>query len=623
MKTASERHTGGALVPTMVPAMVPTVPPTMPSTRSTMRSSTSFRTRSVADKHEKVEKVLDLLVSDAQFMGYVTARLHRKLRSCPPTPTQSISRMHFQQLVDGVIDEAFINLGIAELLDTMGLFGHPVAASAEPPVRGVGVDTSDIDISDAFEVETPVFRLNENEYRSESDSDADTDRFMVPKFSSSEPDSSTKDTSGADGNKRKKPNRTLLNQVPKRQSTKPAFVGKKGSLGRNEDFNQTGTFDGFRLTHDSPVQACEPNQENADFNNSHAACSTGTLGAVGTDRASCSDSDEDTVERGRPLGLASTTNESSLESMDEFQYFATRPQTQESSQLGASAFPFRVDDRDISTSRTVFDGDADAQSVGISIDSLAETEELRYVPNVPAARPSRYSTGGNGQEDNQNESSFEMLENTVERTDSILEDRVYEDSTMRQSASSTTEPPEFKELDEPELLVAPSGWAQLYGDVIDTKPLKPSRQVRFPDEEVARTTTTPFVNDIVTNVVFIPRYSKSDLSEMFWTHAESTRFHTDYDIEVERAAAEGLTWIEWMDKRTDEEIAEEDAALREVMAMNELLLEFESSQDSSASANNTSNRNATGLSEDYSDEFSNGSIENDSVGELEDSSERF
>lgn len=68
-----------------------------------------------------------------------------------------------------------------------------------------------------------------------------------------------------------------------------------------------------------------------------------------------------------------------------------------------------------------------------------------------------------------------------------------------------------------------------------------------------------FVEPIVTDVIFIDKVPKTDLSYVFFTNEESMKFEYEYSKELERAEVLGMSWMDWMNNRTDDDIARDEA----------------------------------------------------------------
>jgi hypothetical protein len=67
-----------------------------------------------------------------------------------------------------------------------------------------------------------------------------------------------------------------------------------------------------------------------------------------------------------------------------------------------------------------------------------------------------------------------------------------------------------------------------------------------------------FSNPVVTVINERDKCSKEEVSELFYTHDESIKFENDYAKELEKAEVLGLTWADWIAKRTEEDILREE-----------------------------------------------------------------
>ena len=45
---------------------------------------------------------------------------------------------------------------------------------------------------------------------------------------------------------------------------------------------------------------------------------------------------------------------------------------------------------------------------------------------------------------------------------------------------------------------------------------------------------------------------------MFYTHDESLKFTNDFNRETIKAESQGMTWYEWWETRTDEDVAKDE-----------------------------------------------------------------
>ena len=65
-----------------------------------------------------------------------------------------------------------------------------------------------------------------------------------------------------------------------------------------------------------------------------------------------------------------------------------------------------------------------------------------------------------------------------------------------------------------------------------------------------------FVDNIVSDVFFVrEKYARHEVPDLFYTHDESLKFTSDYNRESMKAEALGLTWYEWWENRTEEDVA--------------------------------------------------------------------
>lgn len=67
-----------------------------------------------------------------------------------------------------------------------------------------------------------------------------------------------------------------------------------------------------------------------------------------------------------------------------------------------------------------------------------------------------------------------------------------------------------------------------------------------------------FSSPLVASVATRDKYSRAEVLDLFYTHHDATRFSTDYDNELQRAEAVGMSWEDWMEGRTDEDVARDD-----------------------------------------------------------------
>lgn len=81
---------------------------------------------------------------------------------------------------------------------------------------------------------------------------------------------------------------------------------------------------------------------------------------------------------------------------------------------------------------------------------------------------------------------------------------------------------------------------------------KDEKRVRDPDQHVR------FAPKLISEVRYRDRVGYHEKGELFFTHNEEYQFTLDQSKEAERAEAVGLTWMEWMDRRTDEDVQREE-----------------------------------------------------------------
>lgn len=67
-----------------------------------------------------------------------------------------------------------------------------------------------------------------------------------------------------------------------------------------------------------------------------------------------------------------------------------------------------------------------------------------------------------------------------------------------------------------------------------------------------------FAPTLISEVRYRDRVGYHEKSELFFTHNEEYQFTLDQSKEAERAEAVGMTWMEWMDQRTDEDVQREE-----------------------------------------------------------------
>jgi hypothetical protein len=75
----------------------------------------------------------------------------------------------------------------------------------------------------------------------------------------------------------------------------------------------------------------------------------------------------------------------------------------------------------------------------------------------------------------------------------------------------------------------------------DTETIPKSRHVNFVDGLISDT------------FIHREKHTPEEVPDLFYTHDESIKFQYDYDREAQRADSEGISWLNWMMKRTEEE----------------------------------------------------------------------
>jgi hypothetical protein len=75
-----------------------------------------------------------------------------------------------------------------------------------------------------------------------------------------------------------------------------------------------------------------------------------------------------------------------------------------------------------------------------------------------------------------------------------------------------------------------------------------------PDPENPQSRRVNFLDGLISDT-FVPRekHSPEEVPDLFYTHEESIKFQYDYDREAQRADTEGITWLDWMMKRTEDD----------------------------------------------------------------------
>lgn len=82
-------------------------------------------------------------------------------------------------------------------------------------------------------------------------------------------------------------------------------------------------------------------------------------------------------------------------------------------------------------------------------------------------------------------------------------------------------------------------------DADASKKRKPKRRVSFPD-------------DVVAEVYFREKVAVSERNQLFYSHMEEEQFMRQQGMETNRAEALGMTWMEYMEHRSDEDAERED-----------------------------------------------------------------
>jgi hypothetical protein len=68
-----------------------------------------------------------------------------------------------------------------------------------------------------------------------------------------------------------------------------------------------------------------------------------------------------------------------------------------------------------------------------------------------------------------------------------------------------------------------------------------------------------FAARVVSETRYHDKYSRDEVTQLFWGHDDACRFHVEYDRELRKAMMEGKEWNDWILTRTDEDIAREEA----------------------------------------------------------------
>jgi hypothetical protein len=568
-----------------------------------------------------VDRLVELLLSDDQYLQYLKRRIRLLIPQQPNTDGSDFSadsrdtkELILQRVVDEVVDKSFTTFGIQELLKSLE---HQSVMPAAAKVNGTNnsgpvVDSSQYDSqvnardsqSSAVVALSPSTGDSEFNCSTLADNGGDDELIcLTPKFSASEPVVAIDpmDALVANGKRTRKQGRSLLTQRQGGPEPKTVTVDSRSAGDRSAhsgtsfgiDFSRTRTleFDPRNaVIEDIAVEEDEAEGTNGPHTNGNVTADDRDLNITmeSMSASMMTDSDAETVDRGRPLGL-----DESMESLEELhtmaslhddarlpvdsntasgaiagsistnrgRYAQDNEGNMENEERNANSIKYTKDQTSINSRQTRYEPiDAqDSADDGVVMDSL---ELERRHPSENTCLPSG--------EHSVTEDTAELY---VVGKPSSARSTTYE----HKNAEGMDKSHHQQHEDEPELLV--TGWPQLYHKNTRVNN-RGHKQVRFLDEEPVANylqnggivESNGAYGSLVTDVVLMPKYSPFEVKLMFYSHAESTRFHTDYDIEVSRAESEGLTWLEWMNRRTDKDIAEEEEALREVMAMNEEML---------------------------------------------------
>jgi hypothetical protein len=93
-------------------------------------------------------------------------------------------------------------------------------------------------------------------------------------------------------------------------------------------------------------------------------------------------------------------------------------------------------------------------------------------------------------------------------------------------------------------------------DFEGTSPEKSSHENEnwFHETETKPKRTVNFLDGLVSDTfVHREKHALEDVPELFYTQDESMKFQYDYDREAQRADSDGVSWLDWMMERTEEE----------------------------------------------------------------------
>eukprot|EP00595_Chromulina_sp_UTEXLB2642_P001093 CAMPEP_0196767294 /NCGR_PEP_ID=MMETSP1095-20130614/38574_1 /TAXON_ID=96789 ORGANISM="Chromulina nebulosa, Strain UTEXLB2642" /NCGR_SAMPLE_ID=MMETSP1095 /ASSEMBLY_ACC=CAM_ASM_000446 /LENGTH=254 /DNA_ID=CAMNT_0042134557 /DNA_START=228 /DNA_END=989 /DNA_ORIENTATION=- len=75
---------------------------------------------------------------------------------------------------------------------------------------------------------------------------------------------------------------------------------------------------------------------------------------------------------------------------------------------------------------------------------------------------------------------------------------------------------------------------------------------------VDNTNNIKFADPLITSVIAIDKCSKDEIPTLFYTHDETVKFENDYSREAQKAELLGISWSDWIAKRTDEDVAKDE-----------------------------------------------------------------
>eukprot|EP01035_Chromulina_nebulosa_P017481 gene17481-23034_t len=67
-----------------------------------------------------------------------------------------------------------------------------------------------------------------------------------------------------------------------------------------------------------------------------------------------------------------------------------------------------------------------------------------------------------------------------------------------------------------------------------------------------------FADPLISDVIAIDKCSKDEIPTLFYTHDETVKFENDYSREAQKAELLGITWSDWIAKRTDEDVVKDE-----------------------------------------------------------------